>query len=118
MSKDIVNVQAGENLSARQYHAVNVSGTLAASTEVAYGILQNKPDASGEDAAVAIHGKTFYRAGGGAHTDGAMLTATTSGWLNVADSGDQTCGRALSAVASGGIGQGFVNFAQAGYLAT
>lgn len=115
--KDVLHVAAGEDLSARQYHAVNVSGTLAASAELAVGILQNKPDASGKDASALVSGPSFYRAGG-AVTANQPLNITTSGWFAVADSGDQTVGKAISAVASGGIGEGYFNIAAVGYLGT
>lgn len=116
-SKDVLHVSAGEDLSSRQYHAVNVSGTLAASAELAVGILQNKPNASGRDASALVAGKSFYRAGG-AVTANQPLNITTSGWFAVADSGDQTVGKALTAVASGGIGEGYFNIAAVGYLGT
>lgn len=118
MSTNIdLHVEAGEDLSSRQYHAVNVSGTLAATPEAAVGLLQNKPSASGRDGAARMTGKSFYRAAG-AVTANQPLGVTTSGWITVADSGDQTIGKAISAVASGGIGEGVFNFATVGYLAT
>jgi hypothetical protein len=118
MSTNIdLHVEAGEDLSSRQYHAVNVSGTLAASAEAAVGILQNKPNASGKDGSARVFGKSFYRAGG-AVTANQPLSITTSGWFSVADSGDQTVGKAISAVASGGVGEGVFNIAAVGYLGT
>ncbi len=112
--KDIIQVDAGEDLSQRQYHAVNVSGTLAADVEAAMGILQNKPDASGEDASALIVGPSFFRAGA-AISAGDLVTVTTSGWFIVSDSGDQIAGKAISGVASGGIAEGRFNFATPGY---
>jgi len=112
--KDVIHINAGEDLSSRQYHAINVSGTLAANPEAAMGILQNKPNASGRDASALYAGPSFYRAGG-AVAAGDLLTVTTSGWFAVSNSGDQIVGRAISAVASGGSGEGVFNFATVGY---
>ncbi len=112
---DTEYVSAGEDLSARQYHAINVAGTLAADADGAYGILQNKPSESGRDAASLWHGPSYYRAGGGDHARGNLLTVSTSGWLTVATSGQQIVGRCRSAVNSGGIAEGIFNFASPGF---
>lgn len=115
MSNIDLHIEAGEDLSSRQYHAVNVSGTLAASAEAAVGILQNKPNAANKDGSARAFGKSHFRAGG-AITANQPLNITTSGWFAVADSGDQTVGKALTAVASGGVGFGVFNIAAVGYL--
>ena len=111
-----MHVDAGEDLSSRQYHVINVSGTLAATVEASMGILQNKPE-NGEDASAGYIGRSRFRAGG-AVTRGARLTVTTSGWVTVADSGDHIVGTCEYAVASGGIGKGIFNFIAPGYLAS
>lgn len=113
---DVLHVLAGEDLSARQYHAINISGTLAGTVEASMGILQNKPE-NGEDAAAGMAGASRFRAGG-AVTAGSRLTVTTSGWVTAADSGDQVVGFAPFAVASGGIGYGHFDFRVPGYLAS
>lgn len=113
---DVMHVDAGESLAARQYHAINISGTLAATVEASMGLLQNKP-LNGEDASVGYAGRMRFRAGG-AVSRGDRLTVTTSGWLTTADSGDQIVGLCEHAVASGGIGKGIFDFTVPGYLAS
>lgn len=104
-----IPVVAGADLSAAQYKAIAIGGTIAATGVAAIGILQNKPE-SGEDAQLGWHGRSRYRAGG-AVSAGAQLTVTTSGWFIAATSGTNVVGKALGAVSSGGIGEGLVNFA-------
>jgi hypothetical protein len=108
--KECIPVVAGEDLSAAQYHAIEIDGTIAQNGATAVGILQNNPE-SGEDAALAYAGRSNYRAGG-AITIGARLTVTGSGWFTTVVSGDnaQCYGTALKAVSSGGIGEGMFNF--------
>ena len=107
--QESVPVKAGADLSAAQYKAVTVSGTIAANNTTALGILQNKPDASGKDATVAYAGRVRYYAGG-AVAAGNRLTVTTSGWVTATGSNQIGVGTALGAVSSGGIGEGIFNF--------
>ena len=103
-----IPVVAGADLSAAQYKAIAIGGTIAATGVAAMGILQNKPE-SGEDAQLGWHGRSRYRAGA-AVSAGAQLTVTTSGWLITATSGTNVVGKALGAVTSGGIGEAIVGF--------
>ncbi len=108
-----IPVAAGGDLSAVQWRAINISGTLAATPALALGILLNKPDASGEDASLVYLGRSKYAAGG-AVTAGGPLTVATSGWFVAATvaSGNSTrvVGRAMHTVVSGEIGEGLFNF--------
>lgn len=104
-----VPVAAGADLSACQYKAVAVGGTIAANNGATLGILQNKPDAVGKDATVCVFGRSRYSAGG-AVTKGNRVTVTTSGWFVAVASNQLGCGTALDTVSSGGIGDGVFNF--------
>ena len=109
---DRIAVPAGQDLTACQYKAVAIGGTIAAANTAAVGILQNKPKIN-EDAAVAFAGRSYYVAGA-AVTAGAQLSVTTSGYMiTTVASGSSPCGKALAAVASGGRGEGIFNFATA-----
>ncbi|MCK5609665.1 hypothetical protein KAR91_47770 [Candidatus Pacearchaeota archaeon] len=105
-----IPLAAGADLSASQYKAVVVAGTIAADGDTAIGIQQNKPAASGRDLTVGYAGRSRYYAGA-AVVAGARLTVTTSGWFTTVVSGGAIVGRALAAVSSGGIGEGIFNFA-------
>lgn len=107
--KECVPVNAGADLSAAQYKAVAVAGTIAASTGAAIGLLQNKPK-SGEDGSACFLGRSRYVAGAAVAAN-AQLIVTTSGFLITAASGTQPCGKAIGAVSSGGIGEAIINFA-------
>lgn len=104
-----VPFDAGEDLSAAQYHAVQIGGTLATTGANAIGLIQNKPE-SGQDGTAGFMGRSRYRAGA-AVAAGAQLTVTTSGWLITATSGSYPVGKALGAIGSGGIAEGIFNFA-------
>ncbi|MCP3979695.1 MAG: DUF2190 family protein [bacterium] len=87
---------AGADLSAKQYHAVQIDPTgydvvlPADATEVVAGILQNAP-ASGEAATVLSHGPSSAVAGGSvsrgdrlmsdAAADGRLITWTTTNFV-------------------------------------
>ena len=103
-----VSVRAGADLSATQYKAVAVGGTIAATNTLAMGIQQNKPQ-SGEDLTISVLGKSRFVAGGAVAAGGAVKV-TTSGFLIACASGDLACGKAISAVTSGSIGEGIFNF--------
>jgi len=105
-----IPVVATEDLSAAQYHACDIDGTLAQVGDTAIGLLQNKPE-NGEDASLVYSGRSRFRAGGGSISIGARLTCAASGWVTAAGSGDAIVGRALSAVTSGSIGEGVFGFA-------
>lgn len=109
--QDNIALQAGADLTSTQYKAVAVGGTIAANNTAAMGIQQNKPR-SGEPLTVAMHGRSFYVAAG-AIAAGAALIVTTSGYMTTATSGTFPVGRNLEAVSSGGIGEGYFNFANA-----
>jgi hypothetical protein len=83
--------KAGGDLSAKQYHFVKISAaqTVVActgTTDKAIGILQNDPDAAGEEAVVAILGTSKLVAGGivafganiGPKADGRAQTAVAT----------------------------------------
>lgn len=105
-----IPLEAGADLSASQYKAVVVAGTIAANGDTAIGIQQNKPSASGRGLTAGYLGRSRYVASA-AISAGARLTVTTSGYMVTVTSGDAIVGRALAAVSSGGIGEGIFNFA-------
>jgi len=103
-------IQAGEDLSSYQYHAVSLEdGQLAAAGYESSGILLNKP-ADKQHAQLGLIGIMKYKAGGGTHTKGIRLAVTTSGWLKSAGSGDFIVGTALTTTTSGSVGTGLLNF--------
>jgi len=104
-----IPLAAGADLSASQYKAVVVGGTIAANA-LAMGIQQNKPDASGKDLTVGYFGRSRYVAKAAINA-GALLTVTESGYMSTVTSGQSCIGRAIAAVSSGGIGEGIFNFA-------
>lgn len=104
-----IPVEAGTDLSGAQYKAIVIGGTIAAN-DLAIGILQNKPSASGREATAGILGRSRYVAGA-AVVAGARLSVTTAGFMITTTSGGSVQGRALGAVSSGGIGEAFINFA-------
>lgn len=106
---------AGQDLRGLQYKAVTVGGTIAGTTALAAGLVQNKPN-TGEDTTVAFSGRIKYTAGG-AVSAGDRLTVASSGWLTAASSGDAAVGQALEAISSGGIAEGAFDFTNL-YIAT
>lgn len=112
MYNDQIHVSAGADLSAAQYKAVAIGGTIAANNDAAVGLLINQPSASGRDAAVAVAGRAKFVAGA-AVAAGAGVRVTTSGYLITVASGYLPCGFALEAVTSGSTGEGYFNFANA-----
>jgi len=97
-------VVAGADLSAQQYKNVNVSGTLAGSSENVFGVLQNKPQ-SGEHATVRKIGYTKcympVSLGVGAVV---MQSNANSGQIALVTSGQGGFGEIVFAASSGGIG--------------
>lgn len=105
----LTTIQAGEDLTTLQYHAVALDdGKLANTAEEASGILLNKPK-SGEFITLGYIGEMKFAAGA-AITLGTKLTVTTSGWFTSAGSTDVVIGEAKSTVTSGSIGTGIFNF--------
>ena len=113
---DSVTIDAGEDLSANQYFAIAIDGTIADTAATAFGLIQNKPPSSGRRTHVAYAGQMKGRAGA-AIALGASLTVTTSGFLitTSATSGSSTpsVGKALAAANSGDTFPGLFNFATA-----
>ena len=98
--------KAGEDLSAKQFIFVEerTSHTVhqaSATTAYTAGLLQNKPK-SGEAARVRFVGLSKALAGG-TITANALITHNASGCAVVITSGTVVKGRAVEAVASGGI---------------
>lgn len=113
---EIYGVDAGADLSAAQYKAVTIGGTIAANGATSVGLLQNKPE-NGLDASLGTNGRSRYVAGA-AVAAGAQITITTSGYAITATSGSAVVGRnGRSAVTSGSIGEAIVNFNNASTLA-
>ena len=110
-----IPVTPGENLSLRQWRAINIAGTLAANAGASMGILQNKPDGTTDMSASLVYLGRVKFAAGGTVSAGNDLTVATSGWVIVAAapaSGNSTrlVGKSEFNVASGGIGEGIFNF--------
>lgn len=103
-SQVLIPFRAGADLSAaaNQYKFVKVSGesevNVAADTDVAIGVLQNRPE-QGEGAEVAIAGRVQVRAGA-AIADGDQVTCNASGQAIVATTGEPIFGIALTTVAN------------------
>lgn len=107
-------IQALEDLSAYQYHAIALDdGKKAANGKEAGGIILNKPKAN-EHAELGVIGEFKFRAGE-AITAGTRVRVTTNGWFVGADSGYYNVGRALVAVTSGSIGRGLFDFSNPVY---
>jgi len=104
------NLQSGDGAGA-QYKAIDINGTIAANNSAAFGLLQNKPR-SGEDATVGVLGH-LKGVGGTALTAGARVKVTTSGYLIVVASGDGSCGKVVTACASGAAVEVLVDFISA-----
>jgi hypothetical protein len=100
-----LTVVAGADLSAHQYRNVNLSGVLAASADNIFGVLQNKPDASGQPARVAVGGATkiYFPTSLG---KGALIMQSnaTSGVIALASSGYCAFGQIINPANSGSIG--------------
>lgn len=106
-------VVAGADLSSNQYLVVNIAGTIAATTDTSYGVLQNKPQ-SGEHAQVSPLGRRMCMAGAGLSANDRLKVQ--SGYLIAVASGDNSipCGKNLSgAVNSGDVFTAAVNFINA-----
>ncbi|HFD31309.1 MAG TPA: hypothetical protein ENJ28_01155 [Gammaproteobacteria bacterium] len=105
-----ITVKANEDLTSRQYHVIEVDGTLANDVNAAAGIICNKPE-SGQGATVDVLGMMKGKAGA-AIAAGVGVTVTTSGWLITATSGTGVVGKSLNvAVGSGETFSFLGNFA-------
>lgn len=102
-SQVVLSIEAGADLSTKQYTFVKLSGTTvisaAAATDLPIGVLVNDP-ASGETAAVAVSGVVKLKASA-AITAGALVGTTSTG-LGVAltagtDTTKYILGRAITA---------------------
>lgn len=82
-----------------QYKAVAIDGTIAANNTAAFGLLQNKPK-NGEDMSIAYFGH-MKGVAGGTLSRGELVRVTTSGYLTLTASGDGSCGKVITAAASG-----------------
>lgn len=110
-------VAAGADLRTHQYKVVNIAGTIAATADTAYGILQNKPN-SGEPAQLKVFGRA--RALAGAAIAANARLKVQSGYLITVTSGDNTIpvGKNLfGAVNSGDEFTAAVNFINGAVIA-
>jgi hypothetical protein len=100
------NARAENDLSSCQYCIVELSGAnlvdiADATTDVKFGVLQNKPQAL-EAATVSISGITKCRAGA-TISAADEVTSTASGNATGVTSGINPIGQAITAAASGGF---------------
>jgi hypothetical protein len=93
---------------ANQYKAVSVAGTIAATSNAAYGLQQTKPN-SGQHGDIGFFGEMKAWAGGTINSGG-LVKVTTSGFIVAATSGDTAIGKCLSGAASGDVFAGLFNF--------
>ena len=99
--------KAAADLSGVQYHIVRFSGadtvniaSQDTSSEMC-GVLQNKPSAADQHAAVGFLGESKVVAGAAVSAN-AFITTNGSGRAVAATSGDMVCGRALEAASADG----------------
>jgi hypothetical protein len=103
----IVNFEANADLSAKQYRAVKmVTGSkvdvCSAATDVAVGILQNKPSAAGQTADVMIFGLSKVDSDA-ALAVGNLISTSSDGQLQVAVATNYPIGHVV--FASGAAGE-------------
>lgn len=103
-----ITVEAGADLSAKQYHF----GVVAADAQVdavssaggdADGVIMGKPDAAGKACELAISGVAKVKVGTGGITAGNKVQANANGEAIAAASGDHVLGKALATGAAGEI---------------
>jgi len=97
-----------------QYKAITVGGTIASTSALSYGLLQNKPK-SGEDATVGYSGH-MKGVAGAPIAAAARLMVTTSGYLITCTSGNIPVGKSLASAASGATVEGLFDFSVAGNI--
>ena len=113
--KQSISVAAGADLSALQFRAVQIDGTLATTNKNAAGILQNKPE-SGEHANIAFFGH-LKGVAGAALAVGNDVKVSSGGFLTAVASGDSSRGKVVTAASSGSMVEFIGNFAS-GYTHT
>ena len=104
-SMTIINLEAGQDLSSKQYYFVS----MAADGQVdptgdglsAEGVLQDAPSAAGYPASIAIAGITKVVAGA-AITRGDLVASGSAGKAKTATSGNRVLGIALEAATNDG----------------
>lgn len=96
-----ISIAAGADLSALQYRAVQIDGTLATTNKNAAGILQNKPQ-TGEHATIGYDGHLKGIAGA-ALTGGTDVKVSSGGFLTAVASGDSSRGKVVTAASSGSV---------------
>lgn len=106
---ETITLAAGADLSGSQYKAVAIGGTIAATSALAIGFLQNKPAAAGRQATIGYAGHMKAYAGA-ALLVGADVMVTTSGFITNATSAGNICGKVLTAASSGDLVDGLFNF--------
>lgn len=103
--QNVPGIVAGSDLSAKQFHAVKLTGELAvgaaAAGDLALGVLQNDPEQN-EGAVVAYAGVSKCKSGGNLAV-GNRVAPDASGALVLAGSGDFPIGVALEAGVSGDV---------------
>lgn len=97
-----------------QFKAIAVGGTIAATSALSFGLLQNKPK-SGEDATIGYSGHMKGVAGAGI-TAAARMMVTTSGYLITATSGHVPVGKCIATAASGATVEGLFDFTGGGTI--
>ena len=106
INPDLITMEAGADLSAKQYHFVilasdgQIDGVGTAGLR-ADGVLQNDPSAAGRSATVAIGGVTKIVAGG-VVTRGQLVASKNDGRAQTAATGNIVLGRALETSAADG----------------
>ena len=96
------SLEAAADLSAAQYYimrvtAANAVNVTTAATQVAVGVLQNKPDAAGKVATLSREGDVTKLSAGAAIAAGASVTSDASGQGATGTTGQQCIGIALNA---------------------
>lgn len=99
--------EAGADLSAKQYHFVNMSSdgqvdAVASAGAQGIGVLQDKPTAAGQAACIAVYGVSKVVAGADV-TAGNRVQADGNGKAIAATTGDFVMGVALTAGNSGDL---------------
>ena len=109
----IITLQAGSDLSAKQYYCVTLQADqqldLSGNGEEVTGILQNKPDAAGRPAEVAISGSVSKVELGGIVATGAIVASDAAGKVVLATTGEEVLGICIQGGASGAVGVVLIN---------
>ena len=106
-----ITITAGADLRLQQNKVVIIAGTIAASNDLAIGVVTTQPN-SGEHCSVAVQGHMKGYAGA-AISKGVRVKATSSGYLLTVASGDGAVGKALVAANSGDLFDFFGDFSGA-----